>query len=213
MTAVGLTFLLGAIVVLISCSALFSGLETALFRLKRHQIQRLQKQYPSLTDFLRTFRENPRRVLNVLLLGDTMVNVPLIVLCLILIWEGPLVTHLPAWLATLAIFAVIVVLCDLIPKLLALSTSYRISALGVVTLKVMLPLLDRVGQVLENASNVVIDRLAPAPLRVRQRISDEELETLVEMGEAEGTLQEAEGEMIQEIIKLGDKTAKDCMTP
>ncbi len=213
MTAVGLTLLLGAIVVLISCSALFSGLETALFRLKRHQIQRLQKQYPSLTDFLRTFRENPRRVLNVLLLGDTMVNVPLIVLCLILIWEGPLVTHLPAWLAALAIFAVIVVLCDLIPKLLALSTSYRISALGVFTLKVMLPLLDRVGQVLENASNVVIDRLAPAQLRVRQRISDEELETLVEMGEAEGTLQEAEGEMIQEIIKLGDKTAKDCMTP
>jgi CBS domain containing-hemolysin-like protein len=44
-------------------------------------------------------------------------------------------------------------------------------------------------------------------------MSDEELETLVEMGEAEGTLQEAEGEMIQEIIKLGDKTAKDCMTP
>ena len=33
------------------------------------------------------------------------------------------------------------------------------------------------------------------------------------MGEEEGTLQEAEGEMIQEIIKLGDKTAKDCMTP
>jgi CBS domain containing-hemolysin-like protein len=44
-------------------------------------------------------------------------------------------------------------------------------------------------------------------------MSDEELETLVEMGEEEGTLQEAEGEMIQEIIKLGDKTAKDCMTP
>ena len=104
-------------------------------------------------------------------------------------------------------------LCDLIPKLLALSTAYRISALGVFTLKVMMPLLDRVGQVLENASNVVIDRLAPARLRVRRRISDEELETLVEMGEAEGTLQEAEGEMIQEIIKLGDKTAKDCMTP
>ena len=213
MTAVGLTLLLCAIVFLISCSALFSGLETALFTLKRHQIQRLQKEYPSLTDFLRIFRENPRRVLNVLLLGDTMVNVPLIVLCLILIWEGPLVTHLPAWLAALAIFAVIVLLCDLIPKLLALSTAYRISALGVFTLKVMLPLLDRVGQVLENASNVVIDRLAPAQLRVRQRISDEELETLVEMGEAEGTLQEAEGEMIQEIIKLGDKTAKDCMTP
>jgi len=213
MTAVGLTLLLVAIVFLVYCSALFSGLETALFALKSHQIQRLQEQHPSLADFLRTFRDNPRRVLNVLLLGDTMVNVPLVILCLVLIWEGPLITHLPAWIAALAIFALVVLLCDLIPKLLALSTAYRISALGVFTLKLMMPLLDRVGHLLENASTLVIDRLTPAKLRVRPRISDEELETLVEMGEAEGTLQEAEGEMIQEIIKLGDKTAKDCMTP
>jgi putative hemolysin len=213
MTAVGLTLLLAAIVFLSYCSALFSGLETALFALKSHQIQRLQEQHPSLADFLRTFRDNPRRVLNVLLLGDTMVNVPLVILCLVFIWEGPLITHLPAWIAALAIFALVVLLCDLIPKLLALSTAYRISALGVFTLKLMMPLLDRVGHLLENASTLVIDRLTPAKLRVRPRISDEELETLVEMGEAEGTLQEAEGEMIQEIIKLGDKTAKDCMTP
>jgi CBS domain containing-hemolysin-like protein len=116
-------------------------------------------------------------------------------------------------MATLAIFAVVVVLCDLIPKLLAISTAYRISAVGVSTLRLMMPLLDWVGQALENASSMVIDRLTPEKLRVRPRISDEELETLVEMSEAEGTLQEAEGEMIQEIIKLGDKTAKDCMTP
>src|SRR6478672_4300058 len=213
MTAVGLTLLLVAIVFLVYCSALFSGLETALFALKSHQIQRLQEQHPSLADFLRTFRDNPRRVLNVLLLGDTMVNVPLVILCLVLIWEGPLITHLPAWIAALAIFALVVLLCDLIPKLLALSTAYRISALGVFTLQVMMPLLDRVGHFLESTSTLVIDRLTPAKLRVRPRISDKELETLVEMGEAEGTLHEAEGEMIQEIIKLGDKTAKDCMTP
>jgi len=102
MTAVGLTILLCAIVGLISCSALFSGLETALFTLKSYQIQRLQERHPSLANFLHTFRDNPRRVLSVLLLGDTMVNVPLIILCLVLIWEGPLVTHLPAWIATLA---------------------------------------------------------------------------------------------------------------
>jgi CBS domain containing-hemolysin-like protein len=190
-----------------------SGLETALFALKSHQIQRLENQHPSLADFLRSFRENPRRVLNVLLLGDTVVNVPLVILCLVLIWEDPLSTHLPVWLAALAIFAVVVLVCDLIPKLLALSTAYRISALGVFTLKLTMPLLDRVGQFLENASNAIIDRLTPARLRVRPRMTDEELETLVEMGEAEGTLAEAEGEMIQEIIKLGDKTAKDCMTP
>jgi putative hemolysin len=213
MTAAGLTLLLCAIGFLISCSALFSGLETALFALKNHQIQRLEKRHPSLAEFLRTFRENPRRVLNVLLLGDTLVNVPLIILCLVFIWEGTVIRRVPGWMATLAIFAVVVVLCDLIPKLLAISTAYRISAVGVSTLKLMMPLLDWVGQALENASSMVIDRLTPEKLRVRPRISDEELETLVEMSEAEGELQEAEGEMIQEIIKLGDKTAKDCMTP
>ena len=106
MTAAGITLLLCAIVGLIFCSALFSGLETALFALKSHQIQRLEAQYPSLSDFLRTFRDNPRRVLNVLLLGDTLVNVPLIILCLILVWEGPLITHLPIWVATPAALAV-----------------------------------------------------------------------------------------------------------
>lgn len=213
MTAVTLAILVGAIVVLIFCSALFSGLETALFSLKSHQIQRLHEQHPSLTDFLRLFRDSPRRVLNVLLLGGALMNVPLVILCLILIWEGPLAGHMPEWLAALAIFAVIVLVCDLMPKLLALSTPYRLSKLGVFTLKVLMPFLDRVGSVLENVSTGMVDRLTPASLRVRRKMSDEELETLVEMGEEEGTLQEAEGEMIQEIIKLGDKTAKDCMTP
>src|SRR4029077_6656045 len=36
---------------------------------------------------------------------------------------------------------------------------------------------------------------------------------LLQIGEEEGTLHQGEAEMIQEIIKLGDKTAKDCMTP
>ncbi|HEY5036236.1 MAG TPA: hemolysin family protein [Chthoniobacterales bacterium] len=213
MTGVGLTILLAAIAVLILFSALFSGLETALFSLKSHQIQRLHDHHPSLTDFLRLFRDSPRRVLNVLLLGGTLINVPLIILCLVLIWEGPLADRMPEWLAALAIFAVIVLVCDLTPKLLAISKPYRLSTIGVFTLKVLMPLLDQVGRALENVSVGMVDRLTPANLRVRRRITDAELETLVEMGEEEGTLQEAEGEMIQEIIKLGDKTAKDCMTP
>ncbi len=35
----------------------------------------------------------------------------------------------------------------------------------------------------------------------------------MELSAEEGALHETESEMIQEIIKLGDKTAKDCMTP
>ena len=152
-------------------------------------------------------------MLNVLLLGDALVKVPLVVLCLLLIWEGPLAARVPEWLAATVIFGVVVLLCDLIPKLLALSAPYRLSALGVFTLKASLPLLDRVGRLLEYLSTAIVDRLTPRHLHKRAILSDDELETLVEMGEEQGTLHEAEGEMIQEIIKLGDKTAKDCMTP
>ena len=213
MTLAGLAILLVAIAVLIFCSGLFSGLETALFSLKPHQLRRLEEHHPSLTKFFQVFRENPRRVLNVLLLGDGLVKVPLVVLCLFLLWEGPLAARVPQWLAAIAIFAIVVLLCDLIPKLVALSAPYRLSTVGAFTLKASMPLLDRAGRALENISTFVVDLLTPLHLRTRTRLSDEELETLVEIGEEEGTLQEAEGEMIQEIIKLGDKTAKDCMTP
>jgi putative hemolysin len=213
MTLPALILCLFSIAILIFWSALFSGLETALFSLKSHQLRRLEEAHPSLKHFIRVFRDNPRRILNVLLLADVMVNIPLVVLCLFLIWEGPLAAQVPQWLAATVIFAVVVLFCDLVPKLLALSAPYRLSALGVFTLRALMPALDRVGHLLERVSTAVVNRLTPRRLQKRAHLSDEELETLVEMGEEQGTLQEAEGEMIQEIIKLGDKTAKDCMTP
>jgi CBS domain containing-hemolysin-like protein len=213
MTVAVFGLLLAVISILIFCSALFSGLETALFALKPHQLRRLEAHHPSLTKFIQVFRDNPRHVLNVLLLGDVLVNVPLVVLCLFLVWESPWAARIPAWLAALFIFAIVVLLCDLIPKLLALSAPYRLSALGAFTLKMSMPLLDRVGHGLESFSSAVVDFLTPSHLRKRARLSDQELGTLVEIGEEEGALLEAEAEMIQEIIKLGDKTAKDCMTP
>ncbi|MDQ2824441.1 MAG: hemolysin family protein [Verrucomicrobiota bacterium] len=213
MTVAVFAILLVVISILIFCSALFSGLETALFSLKPHQLRRLEEHHPALSNFIRLFRENPRRVLNVLLLGDGFVKVPLVLLCLFLLWEGPFAGQVPQWWAALAIFAVVVLICDLIPKLLALSAPYRLSAVGAFTLKMSMPLLERVGRGLETISTSVVDLLTPLHLRTRPKLSDEELGTLVEMGEEEGALHEAEAEMIQEIIKLGDKTAKDCMTP
>src|SRR5438094_7029340 len=213
MTGAALGILLVVISILIFCSALFSGLETALFSLKAHQLRRLEEHRAGLTRFIQLFRENPRHVLNVLLLGDGLVKVPLVILCLVFLWEGPFASRIPQWVEGIVIFAIVVLLCDLIPKLLALSAPYRLSSVGALTLRISMPLLERVGHRLERVSTFVIDLLTPAHLRIRPRLSDEELRTLLEMGEEEGALHEEEGEIIEEIIKLGDKTAKDCMTP
>src|SRR5207248_607813 len=213
MSALTLAVVLGALGILIFCSALFSRVETALFLLKPHQLRRLEENHTGLTNFIQIFRENPRHVLNVLLLGDGLVNVLLVVLCLFFLWEGPLAGRVPQWLATILIFTVVVVLCDLVPKLMALAAPSKVSAIGAFTLQIAMPFLDRIGRVLETVSEYVLDRLTPAHLRSRPRLSDEELGTLLQIGEEEGALYHGEAEMIQEIIKLGDKTAKDCMTP
>src|SRR5215475_14382133 len=195
MTAVTLAILVVAISILIFGSALFSGVETALFSLKAHQLRRLEANHPRLTTFVQFFRENPRRVLNVLLLGDGLINVLLVVLCLLFLWEGPLAVHVPEWAAAIAIFAIVVLLCDLIPKLLALSAPYRLSTIGAFALQVSMPLLDRIGRGLESVSASVVDFLTPSHLRTRPRLSDEELGTLIEMSEEEGSLNKGEAEI------------------
>src|SRR5437660_11997059 len=170
MTVPALVTLLVAIAILSFYSALFSRVETALFLLKPHQLRRLEANHPGLTKFIQLFRENPRRVLNVLLLGDGLINVVLVVLCLFFLWEGPLAGRIPQWLVGIAIFTVVVLLCDLIPKLLALSAPYRLSAIGALTLRIAMPLLYCVGRGLEPVSAYVVDLLTPAHLRPRARL-------------------------------------------
>jgi len=136
-----------------------------------------------------------------------------VVLCLFFLWEGPLAGRIPQWLAGILVFAVVVLLCDLVPKLVALAAPSKLSAVGAFTLQIAMPFLDRIGRGLESMSDFVIDCFTPAHVRSRTHLSDEELGTLLQIGEEEGTLYQGEAEMIQEIIKLGDRTAKDSMTP
>src|SRR5438477_3999962 len=192
MTAFTLGVLLAAIAILIFCSALFSGVETALFLLKPHQLRRLEANHAGLTKFINLFRDNPRRVLNVLLLGDGLVNVVLVVLCHFLLWEGQLAGRIPQWLVGIAVFAVVVLLCDLIPKLLALSAPYKLSAIGALTLQIAMPLLDRMGRGLETVSAYVVNLLTPVHLRIRARLTDEELETVMVMGAEQRASDECE---------------------
>src|SRR5258708_1632120 len=140
MTVPTLAILVAAIAILIFCSALFSGVETALFLLKPHQFRRLEANHAGLTKFIQLFQGNPRRVLNVLLLGGGLVNVLLVVLCLFFLWEGPLGGRIPQWVAGIVIFAIVVLLCDLIPKLLALSAPYRLSTIRSFNFHTSMPL-------------------------------------------------------------------------
>lgn len=199
-------------VVLAAVSALLSAIETALFSLQAFQIRRLRETNPRLAQALERLMENPRRLLSVILLADSVVNLPLIILGMYLIRETVPV-NVPFWLAALGIFAVIVLLCDLGPKVFALGEPERIARVGTKAVSAVMPLFDPLSRVLQRISEFLADAITPARFRVHNPMSEEELETLVQLSAEEGAIEATESEMIQEIIKLGDKTVKDCMTP
>jgi len=206
-------WLLAVILLLLAAaSALFSAMETAFFSLQPMALRRLRIQNPRLADRLSRLLENPRRVLSALLLADAIVNVPLIVLSVYTLREG---TRLPVpfWVAAVVIFGLIAIVCDLAPKVIALGEPYRLAKVGARVMGVLLPVLDPVSRVLQRLSERIADRLTPERMQARASLSEEELETLVQVSAEEGILEATESEIIQEIMKLSGKTARDCMTP
>ncbi|MGA3171488.1 MAG: hemolysin family protein [Chthoniobacteraceae bacterium] len=199
------------LILLAAASALFSAVETALFSLQPLQLRHLRTRNPGLADRLSRLLENPRRVLSALLLADALVNVPLIVLSLYTLHVVGL--PVPFWVAAVVLFGVIAIVCDLGPKLIALGEPYRLATLGVRVMGVLLPWLEPVSRVLQRWSERIADAVTPTRLKTMTPMTAEELETLVQLSAEEGILEAAESEMIQEILKLGEKVARDCMTP
>ncbi len=193
-------------------SAILSGIETALFSLQPFHVDRLKKRHGSFGTHLERLMRNRRRLLSAILFADSLVNLSLILVGMYFLTEVAGLTW-PLWGVALVLFAVIVVVCDLIPKVFALADTDRFARLGVRVMTALMPLCEPVTRNLQRLSDRLADALTPRAFAPIPFLSEDELETLVELSAEEGALQETESEMIQEIIKLGDKTARDCMTP
>ncbi len=203
-------------------SAFFSAAETALFSLQPRQLQSLRAGFPDGGKVLDSLFANPRRLLSMILLADTLTNLPLCVLCLYFLhayssWHGDGgVTAgkiVPVWPTALVLFVLVVGVCDLLPKLLALRRPVPIARPAVRVIAALRPVLGPACGGLQAAGEWLADRLTPARVRQPLKLTEAEFGALVAVGAEEGAIHSAESEMIQEIVKLGDKTAKDCMTP
>src|ERR1700731_3488336 len=192
-------------------SAFFSGMETALFSINGFQVRRWREREPVVAEQFEKLMLNSRSVLSVIVLTDTLVNIPLIILALVFVDTIP--APVPSWVKTLVIFGLIVFVSDLLPKVFALADPFRFtkSALGI--LAVLMPIAEPFSRFLQEIADRIADLFAKERPFPPDHLDDEELEALVELGVEEGELSLGEREMIQEIIKLGDKTVKDCMTP
>lgn len=201
----------GAVVLALG-SALFSAFETALFSLQPHEVERMRRKKTRVAEALSEILQQPRKLLGALVLGDVFMNVPLVLICLYLL-QSRRVPLLPVWASELLLLGLVVVVCDLMPKIGALLNPHRFVRLAVVVLVPLIRLLERPLGWLLRFSDGVAEWLLPGAPRAPRSLNDGEMETLVEIGAEEGALHPTECAIIQEIIRLGDKTVRDCMTP
>jgi putative hemolysin len=200
-----------ALVVLAAASAFLSGMETALFSIKGWNLHRWRNQHRSTVERYERLMKDPQEILNVLFLVDTFVNILLIVLTVAIV--GFIDVPLPVWLKAIFLFGLIVFACDLLPKTLALINPFVFAQLAVTSLRVIVPLVLPVSRCSQFFSEAIAGFLFSGKPDLEDRFDDEELIALVELSAEQGQLRPDELELIAEIIKLGNKSVKDCMTP
>jgi putative hemolysin len=202
---------LAGLIILAVLSAFISGIETALFSIREWRLHRWRKQDPKRVEQFERLMKNPRQVLSVILLVDTIVNILLIVLTVAIVRSITIPVHY--WVKTLFLFALIVVACDLVPKMLALRDPFRFARQAITLLRLLLPIFGPLSRVMQRASELIASFFLPTKTERVEQFGDEELIALVELSAEQGQLRADEQEMIEAIIKLGNKSVKDCMTP
>ena len=199
------------LIILAVLSAFISGIENALFSIREWRLHRWRKQDPKRVEQFERLMKNPREVLSVILLVDTIVNILLIILTVAIVTS--ITIPVPHWVKTLFLFALIVVACDLVPKVLALRDPFRFARQAILLLRFLLPLFGPLSRLTQRASELIASFFLPTKAERAEQFNDEELIALVELSAEQGQLRADEQEMIEAIIKLGNKSVKDCMTP
>jgi putative hemolysin len=199
------------LIILAILSAFISGIETALFSIREWRLHRWRKQDPKRVEQFERLMKNPREVLSVILLVDTIVNILLIILTVAIVRS--ITIPVPYWVKTLFLFALIVVACDLVPKMLALRDPFRFARQAIMLMRLLLPFFGPLSRLTQRASELIASFFLPTKPERAEQFNDEELIALVELSAEQGQLRADEQEMIEAIIKLGNKSVNDCMTP
>jgi CBS domain containing-hemolysin-like protein len=199
------------VVVLISAGAsfFFALAETALFSLGKWQVRQLGEREPRAGGQVAELLANPEDLLATMVLGNTFASAAMLVIAFWMVMHG----HWPAVPSALGLLGLILFGCEVLPKTLAVRHPEQWS------LRVARPLLflSRFGRPLRRSAQrinaAILDGLTPATIRPLPALTDEEYQELLELAYQQGTLEQAEKEIILQIISLDRRTVKEVMKP
>ena len=191
------------IVAIIFGSALFSGVEAALFAVTLAQAKVLKEQKKRGSTTLVKIKEKASRSITVIVIFNNLTNI------VGSIFVGFLTAEVlgSVWLAGISAILTffIIILGEIIPKTIGTHYSEKIALMAAGPIYFLTKVFYPIVIILEKITN----RFATS----QKIISEEELQILSHLGHLEGSIEKDERDMIHRVFTLNDLSAYEIMTP
>ena len=210
LSPVGLSVQIGVFLCLLALSALFSGSEVALFSISAGERENLASGGASAQRVL-ALLDRPRRLLVAILLMNTVVNVGAAILSTRVVLA---VSEAYAWSPTIvlvvnvvALTFILLVTSEIAPKLVASRQPVRFAQAVVPFLAPLVALLSPVADLLAGLATRLQARFHASD----DPLSSDDIKTMADVGEAQGSLEEEERALIHSIVEFGETTVREVM--
>ncbi len=196
-----------ALIGLLFLSGFFSSSEVAFFSLNPLQVRRIEETHAAAARRVEWILSAPTRLLSTILIGNTLVNVAVSVVSFAI--AERLVPGHSELVAIAGSLVLLLIFGEIGPKRIAVAHPARMASLYSPLLKVLIHLFTPMRYALE-ATTVFFSHLFQPLGRI---LTDEEFETVLEVGREEGALDDEERFMLKGVLRLEDMQASDVMTP
>ena len=208
-----LLFQVGVILLGLIFSALFSGSEVAFFSQENStRFNDKDQRLDAAERRIKIMLESPRRLLATILIGNTFANIITAVFAAVVTGKLVAVIGLPKavvfGLEVVVITFVIVTLTEITPKVLALKSTFRTSRRISGVVYIFFILLRPFALAIANSTAKIESGIPQG----QEHITSDDIKTIAEVGERQGTLREDEREIIENVIEFGHTTVKEIMT-
>ena len=201
------------LVVLILLSGFFSASETALTSFKTTDLEDIEKSNKKTAHLLKKWLKSPNEILTGMLLGNNIVNILgssiATALAINIMGNSPRSLAIVTGIMTV----LILIFGEITPKIMAKNNSRGFSKLVIAPMYYFGVIMKPIVKVLMWTS-ILIGRILGVEVKTENiMFTEEDLISFVNVGEAEGIIEEEEKEMIHSIVGLGETNAKEIMTP
>ncbi|MBI5050391.1 MAG: HlyC/CorC family transporter [Nitrospirae bacterium] len=116
-------------------------------------------------------------------------------------------------IATFVMTFLTVVFGELAPKTFAVNYAESVSLFLAKPMEIYIKLISPLVWIFNKSSNLIIRFLGGKEKPIPQFLTEEEMKTMISMGEEEGTIEEEEKEMLHKVFEFGDKKVSEAMVP